>query len=56
MHIGYYGKTRRKETTGKTKLRWVDNIKIDLRQDGILWTGLIWLSIGTSGGLLSTRY
>jgi hypothetical protein len=28
--------------------RWVDNIKID----GMVWTGLIWLRIGTSGGLL----
>jgi hypothetical protein len=22
------------------------------RQDGVIWTGLIWLMIGTSGGLL----
>jgi hypothetical protein len=32
--------------------RWEDNIKVDLRWDGVVWTGLIWLSIGTSGGLL----
>jgi hypothetical protein len=44
----------------------VENIKIDLREiewdgvdridlereDGMLWTGSIWLRIGTSGGLL----
>jgi hypothetical protein len=30
---------------------WVDNIKMDLREigwDGMVWTGLNWLSIGTS--------
>jgi hypothetical protein len=32
--------------------RWANNIKIDLRQDGMVWTGSIWLRIGTSGGLL----
>jgi hypothetical protein len=35
--------------------RWEDNIKIDLQQirlGGGTWTGLIWLSIGTGGGLL----
>jgi hypothetical protein len=31
---------------------WVDNIKMDLREDGMVWIGLIWLRIGTSGGLL----
>jgi hypothetical protein len=30
----------------------VDNIVMCLRQDGVIWTGLIWLRIGTSGGLL----
>jgi hypothetical protein len=33
----------------------MDNIKMDLREigwDGVLWIGLIWLRIGTSGELL----
>jgi len=30
---------------------WEDNIKMDL-QDIIVWTGLIWLRMGTSGRLL----
>jgi hypothetical protein len=30
---------------------WEDNIKIDLREMGVVRTGLIWLRIGTSGGL-----
>jgi len=45
--------TRGKETTWKPRLRWEDNIK-----NGYLgfwkgsWTGLMWLRIGTDGGLL----
>jgi hypothetical protein len=30
--------------------RWKYNIKMNLREIG--WTGLIWLRIGTSGGML----
>jgi hypothetical protein len=37
---------------GRPRHRWVDNIKIDLRQDAVIWTGLIWLRIWTSGWLL----
>jgi hypothetical protein len=33
--------------------RWEDNIKMDLQEVGWgAWTGLIWLKIGTGGGLL----
>jgi hypothetical protein len=33
MYLGIGGKARRKETTlGRQKLRWVDNIKMDLRE------------------------
>jgi hypothetical protein len=44
-----------KRPRGKARRRWVNNIKIDLREIG--WygmecIGLIWLRIGTSGGLL----
>jgi hypothetical protein len=45
------GKTKRKETTRKPRLMWINNIKMVLR-DGLIWTGLIWLGIGTSGRLL----
>jgi hypothetical protein len=44
------------KTLGRPERRWVNNIKIDLgereREDGVIWTGLIWLRIGISGGLL----
>jgi hypothetical protein len=33
------GTARRKETTGKTE-KWVDNIKMDLREIG--WDGMDW--------------
>jgi hypothetical protein len=44
------GKPEGKKPLGRTRRRWVDNIKMDLREMG--WIGLIWLRIGTSGGLL----
>jgi hypothetical protein len=40
------GKPEGKRPLGRP--RWVDNIQMD----GVVWTGLIWLMIGTSGGLL----
>jgi hypothetical protein len=44
------GKPEGKRPLGRPRRRWVDNIKIDLRE--IRWDGLIWLRIGTSRGLL----
>jgi hypothetical protein len=41
------GKPEGKRPMGRPKRKWVDNIKMDLK--GI---GLIWLRIGTGGGLL----
>jgi hypothetical protein len=32
---------------------WLDNIEMDIRVIGWgVWTGLLWLRMGTSGGLL----
>jgi hypothetical protein len=42
------GKPKGKKPLGRSRCRWVDNIKMDLREDGI---GLIWLRIGIAGGL-----
>jgi hypothetical protein len=42
-----------KEPLGRPRLRWKDNIKMDLREVG--WEGMdwsIWLQIGTDGGPL----
>jgi hypothetical protein len=49
------GKPDGKRPLGRPRRRWMDNIKMDLREirwDGVVWIGLIWLRIGTSGGLL----
>jgi hypothetical protein len=41
----------RKRPLERPRSRWVDNIKMNLRYDGMVWIGSIWLRIGTSGGL-----
>jgi hypothetical protein len=46
------GKLEAKGPLGRPRYMWEDNIKMVLRQDGVVWTELIWLRIGTSGGLL----
>jgi hypothetical protein len=40
-HIG--GKAGRKETLGRPRPRWVDNIKMDLREIG--WDGVDWIEL-----------
>jgi hypothetical protein len=41
------GKPVGKRPLGRTRRRWVDNIKMDLQEVGWgEWTGLIWLKIG----------
>jgi hypothetical protein len=45
------GKPEGRRSLGRPRRRWVDNIKMDLREIGWGWDGLR-LKIGTSGGLL----
>jgi hypothetical protein len=53
MHIGYWvRKPEGNRPLQRPRSRWVDNIKIDLRYDGMVWTGTIWFIIGNSAGLL----
>jgi hypothetical protein len=42
------GKPKGRRPLGRPRRRWVDNIRID----GTMWTGLVWLRIGTGGELL----
>jgi hypothetical protein len=35
------GKPERKIPVGRPRYEWVDNIKMDLREDGLVLTGLI---------------
>jgi hypothetical protein len=44
------GKPEGRKPLGRPRRGWVDNIKMDRRD--VDWIGLIWLRIGTSGGLL----
>jgi hypothetical protein len=49
------GKPHRKRPLGRSRVRWVNNIKTDLgniKWGGGVLTGLVWFGIRTSGGLL----
>jgi hypothetical protein len=46
------GNPEGKRPLGIPRRRWKDNIEIDLREDGVVWTVLVWLRIGISGGPL----
>jgi hypothetical protein len=48
------GKPEGKRPLGRSRRRWIDNIKMDLLEIGfnVVWTGLVWLRIGTGGELL----
>jgi hypothetical protein len=46
------GKPEGKRLLERPRHRWVDNIRMDLSLDGVLWTALVWLRIGTGGQLL----
>ena len=47
------GKSEGKKPLGRPWFRWEDNIKWFFKNwDGELWTGFIWLRIGTGGWLL----
>jgi hypothetical protein len=49
------GKPERKRLLRRPRRRWLANIKIglgEMRWDGVMWTGLVWLRIGTGGELL----
>ena len=51
-----WGKLKGKKALGRPWCRYQDNNGMDLQQMGSgVWNGLIWLRIGTSGGLLWMR-
>jgi hypothetical protein len=41
-----------KKPLRKPRRRRENNIKIDVKQNGVVWNGFIWLGIGYSGELL----
>jgi hypothetical protein len=47
------GKPEGKRPLGRPRRRWVDNIKINLRDiEWMIWTGSMWLRVEINGGLL----
>jgi hypothetical protein len=47
------GKPEGQRPLGRPRRRWIDNIKMDLLEIGwVVWTGLVWLRIGTGGKVL----
>jgi hypothetical protein len=47
------GKPEGRRPLGRPRCRRVDKIRMDLGEwVGVMWTGLVWLSIGTGGELL----
>ena len=51
------GKPERKRPLGRPRRRWEDNTKVDFQEvecvcGGGVWTGSVWLRIGTGGGHL----
>jgi hypothetical protein len=47
------GRSEGRRPPGRPRRRWEDNIEMDLQEVGWgAWNGLIWLRIGTGGGLL----
>jgi len=51
MYTKFCSEYVREEEFERPRLRWKD-IRMNLRERGELWTGFIWLRVGTSGGLL----
>jgi hypothetical protein len=49
----FVGKPEAKRPLGKPWRRWVDNIRMDIKDiQWEVWNGYIWLRIGTSGEFL----
>jgi hypothetical protein len=47
------GNPEGKRPLGRPRHGWVDNVRMDLREVGrVMWTGLVWLGVGTGGELL----
>jgi hypothetical protein len=43
VHIGYWWESQKERPLGRPRRRWVDNIKMDLREIG--WDGMDWIEL-----------
>jgi hypothetical protein len=56
VHRVLVEKPEGKRLLGRARLKWEDNIKMNLQEvGGVVGTGWSWLRIGTDGGLLWVR-
>jgi hypothetical protein len=47
------GKPEGKRPLGRPRIRWEDDIRVDFEKyDGVVWTGFIWLAVGTNGRIV----
>jgi hypothetical protein len=47
------GKPEGRRPLGRPRCRWLENIRMDLVEvEELVWTGLVWLRMGTGGELL----
>jgi hypothetical protein len=46
------GRSEGRRSLGIPRHRWENNIKINLKEVGCAWTGLMWFRLGTAGGQL----
>jgi hypothetical protein len=44
------GKLEGKRSQGRPRRRWVNNVKMDLTYDRVVWIGLMWLRYGSVEG------
>jgi hypothetical protein len=47
IHVGYWWESKKERPLGRPKRRWVDSIKIDLRETG--WDGMDWIDVTRNG-------
>jgi hypothetical protein len=52
MHRGCSWEMQKERALGRLRCRWIILKCILERYDWVVWTGFIWLRIGTGGGLL----
>jgi hypothetical protein len=49
------GKSEGKRPPGRSRHKWDDSSKMDLKYDWVVWTAFIYLGMGIGGELLRTK-